>query len=79
MQSMMNKWRRVIRRESNVIHVDFSGESDPPAPRFPGAAGMRADSAISELADTPFEPGIGSHIVSFSMTALPRYWLAVTR
>jgi hypothetical protein len=33
--------RYVIRRESNVLEVDFSREPDPPAPRFPGASGLR--------------------------------------
>jgi hypothetical protein len=31
----------VIRRENNVLEVDFSREPDPPAPRFPGASGLR--------------------------------------
>lgn len=31
----------VIARESNVVRVDFGREPDPPAPRFPGAAGLR--------------------------------------
>jgi hypothetical protein len=34
--------RSVIGRESNVVRVDFSREPDPPAPRFPGASGLRA-------------------------------------
>ena len=33
--------RYVIRRENNVLQVDFSHEPDPPAPRFPGASGLR--------------------------------------
>jgi hypothetical protein len=33
--------RYVIRRENNVLEVDFSREPDPPAPRFPGASGLR--------------------------------------
>jgi hypothetical protein len=33
--------RHVIARESNVVRVDFSREPDPPAPRFPGANGLR--------------------------------------
>jgi hypothetical protein len=32
---------RVIGREHNVVRVDFRGEPDPPAPRFPGANGLR--------------------------------------
>jgi hypothetical protein len=32
--------RFVIARENNVVRVDFR-RSDPPAPDFPGAGGMR--------------------------------------
>ena len=28
-------------REDNVLWVDFSRDPDPPAPRFPGARGLR--------------------------------------
>jgi hypothetical protein len=43
--------RYVIRRDNNVLEVDFSREPDPPAPRFPGASGIR-DSAEGDS-----EPG----------------------
>lgn len=33
--------RFVIGRENNVVRVDFSRDPDPPAPRFPGANGLR--------------------------------------
>ena len=33
--------RFVIGRENNVVRVDFSRDPDPPAPRFPGASGLR--------------------------------------
>jgi hypothetical protein len=33
--------RFIISRESNVLRVDFSRDPDPPAPKFPGAAGLR--------------------------------------
>jgi hypothetical protein len=33
--------RLVIARENNVVRVDFTRKPDPPAPRFPGAAGLR--------------------------------------
>jgi len=33
--------RFVIRRENNVVLVDFSRDPDPPAPKFPGASGLR--------------------------------------
>jgi hypothetical protein len=32
----------VIRRENNVVEVNFRREPDPPAPKFPGASGLRA-------------------------------------
>jgi hypothetical protein len=28
-------------REDNVVRVDFAREPDPPAPKFPGANGLR--------------------------------------
>lgn len=31
----------VIARDSNVVRIDFNREPDPPAPRFPGAVGLR--------------------------------------
>ena len=37
-----NLGRVVSRREDNVLWVDFSRDPDPPAPRFPGARGLRA-------------------------------------
>jgi hypothetical protein len=33
--------RFVIGRENNVVRVDFSRDPDPPAPKFPGASGLR--------------------------------------
>ena len=39
MQRGINRF--VICRENNVVRVDFSREPDPPAPRFPGASGLR--------------------------------------
>ncbi len=38
---MVLKNSHVIRRQNNVLEVDFSREPDPPAPRFPGASGLR--------------------------------------
>jgi hypothetical protein len=32
---------RVIGRKANVVLIDFSRKPDPPAPRFPGAGGLR--------------------------------------
>jgi hypothetical protein len=35
------KYGHIIGRENNVVRVDFGRESDPPAPKFPGANGLR--------------------------------------
>jgi hypothetical protein len=35
------KYGHIIGRENNVVRVDFARESDPPAPKFPGASGSR--------------------------------------
>jgi hypothetical protein len=40
MQIVGKTERFVIAREDNVVRVDFR-KSDPPAPDFPGAGGMR--------------------------------------
>jgi hypothetical protein len=32
---------RIIDRRDNIVLVDFEREPDPPAPRFPGASGVR--------------------------------------
>ncbi len=34
--------RRIVARERNVVRVDFAGDPEPPAPRFPGAGALRA-------------------------------------
>jgi hypothetical protein len=31
----------VIGQQDNIVLVDFSRKPDPPAPRFPGASGLR--------------------------------------
>jgi hypothetical protein len=48
MQREINRF--VISRENNVVRVDFSRDPDPPAPRFPGATGLReiGDESASE-------------------------------
>lgn len=38
--SLIN-YRYIIGREHNIVRVDFARESDPPAPKFPGANGLR--------------------------------------
>jgi hypothetical protein len=43
---------RVIGRKGNVVLVDFSRPPPPPAPRFPGANGLREPSCE----ETRFEP-----------------------
>jgi hypothetical protein len=40
--------RFVISREDNVVRVDFGPDRDPPAPRFPGASGLREAEYESE-------------------------------
>jgi len=36
-----NRAARIVKQEGNVISVDFDHGPDGPAPRFPGAAGLR--------------------------------------
>lgn len=31
----------IVSRDGNVVRIDFVTEPDPPAPRFPGAGGLR--------------------------------------
>jgi hypothetical protein len=35
------KYGHIIGRENNLVRVDFGREADPPAPKFPGANGLR--------------------------------------
>jgi hypothetical protein len=44
---------RVIGRKGNIVLVDFSREPPPPAPRFPGANGLREPSC-QEIGLEPF-------------------------
>ena len=46
-----------IGRENNVIYVDFTRVPEPPAPRFPGATGLRVtiDYESSEFAGEPVD------------------------
>lgn len=55
---MRAKASRVIGRDSNIVRVDFTREPDPPAPRFPGAAGLRmaAELAIAAVGDVGGNP-----------------------
>jgi hypothetical protein len=46
---------RVIGRKGNVLLVDFSRPPNPPAPRFPGANGLREP----RCEETSFEPLAG--------------------
>jgi len=48
---------RVIARADNVVLVDFSRKPEPPAPRFPGARGLREISY--EECQVKFEPPAG--------------------
>lgn len=38
---MSNKLGQIIGHEHNLVRVDFRRPSDPPAPKFPGASGLR--------------------------------------
>jgi hypothetical protein len=38
---MSSKFGYIIDHEHNVVRVDFRRQSDPPAPKFPGANGLR--------------------------------------
>jgi hypothetical protein len=54
---------RVIGRNGNIVLVDFSRGPPPPAPRFPGASGLRepscADSNMSlDPLAGPAAPGL---------------------
>ena len=53
MLSVINE--RVIGRKGNVVLVDFSRAPHPPAPRFPGANGLREPSCE----DMSVEPFVG--------------------
>lgn len=44
---------RVIGRKGNVVLVDFSRSPPPPAPRFPGANGLREPSC-EDMSVEPF-------------------------
>lgn len=45
---------RIIARTENIVLVDFSREPHPPAPRFPGANGLRGRcSQDSEMGAAP--------------------------
>jgi hypothetical protein len=37
----MRAERFIIARERNVVRVDFRRKTEPPSPRFPGAAALR--------------------------------------
>jgi hypothetical protein len=61
--------RFVIGRENNVVRVDFSRDPDPPAPRFPGASGLRevGDESASE---TKYISGLALSAASASFLIL---------
>ena len=37
----MRAERLIIARERNVVRVDFRRKTEPPSPKFPGAAALR--------------------------------------
>jgi len=41
--------RYVVRRDDNVVHVNFEHEPDPPAPRFPGASSLRVAAVLNDM------------------------------
>jgi hypothetical protein len=43
--------RYVVRRDDNVVHVNFAHEPDPPAPRFPGAGSLRFATELNDASD----------------------------
>jgi hypothetical protein len=43
----------VIGRNGNIVVVDFSREPNPPAPRFPGASGLR-EASQNDQDEFPF-------------------------
>jgi hypothetical protein len=51
MQTMGCANRYVIRREDNVVVVDFR-KPNPPAPHFPGAGALRATAVANDDAPT---------------------------
>lgn len=55
--------RFVIGRENNVLRVDFSRDPDPPAPRFPGASGLR------EIGDETTERDTNNYAAAFRTAA----------
>ena len=42
---LRSKSTRVVRRENNVVLVDFTRNPEPPNPRFPGANALRNNAA----------------------------------
>ena len=78
MQRGINRF--VISRENNVVRVDFSRDPDPPAPRFPGASGLReigyesasetkysAAGALREVSENSFNIDPGQCNLFYSM------------
>jgi hypothetical protein len=53
----------VIKRENNILRVDFSREPDPPAPKFPGAGAMHKIclEGEEELAPASYDPSAEKH------------------
>ena len=41
----------VVERYSNIVRVNFAGEPDPPAPKFPGAGALHAAPPMNEGAE----------------------------
>ena len=44
-------WAYVVERDGNIVRVDFGGEPDPPAPKFPGAGALHEAPPMSDVAE----------------------------
>ena len=55
---LLSKNTHVVRRENNVVLVDFTRQPEPPDPRFPGASALR-NNAMEDtaIASRPSEIG----------------------
>ena len=54
---LLSKNTCVIRKENNVVLVDFTRKPEPPDPRFPGANALRNNARGSPIASRPSNIG----------------------
>lgn len=58
--------RLIVGRENNVVRVDFRPDPDPPAPKFPGASGLREmDDESTSATTTIFAVALGAAAPNF--------------